>query len=318
MKYYLAPMEGITGYIYRQAYHACFHPMDRYFTPFLAPKHKSSFSSKERNDILPEHNQGMHVIPQILTANAEDFLDTAIKLKEYGYTEVNLNLGCPSGTVAAKGKGAGFLREPEKLAAFLEEVSEGMDRENMHFSIKTRVGAESEEEFGALLELYNRCPLTELIIHPRILKDFYKYSPRMESFRKGFAESTCPVCYNGDVFRKKDMDRLMEDHPDLDRVMFGRGVLMNPFLIGEIAGDPEDMGKRAERLEEFHNRICDGYKQVMSGDRPVLFKMKELWGFLIHSYPEEEKQMKKIRKVQRMAEYEAAVGELFRHLKAGM
>ena len=102
MKFYLAPMEGITGYIYRQAYNSCFKPMDRYFTPFLAPKHKSGFSSKELNDILPEHNQGMEVIPQILTSDPEDFLDTAVKLKEYGYTEVNLNLGCPSGTVAGK------------------------------------------------------------------------------------------------------------------------------------------------------------------------------------------------------------------------
>lgn len=115
MKFYLAPMEGITGYIYRQAYNSCFKPMDRYFTPFLAPKHKSGFSSKELNDILPEHNQGMEVIPQILTSDPEDFLDTAVKLKEYGYTEVNLNLGCPSGTVAAKGKGAGFLKDTESL-----------------------------------------------------------------------------------------------------------------------------------------------------------------------------------------------------------
>ena len=143
MKFYLAPMEGITGYIYRQAYNSCFKPMDRYFTPFLAPKHKSGFSSKELNDILPEHNQGMEVIPQILTSDPEDFLDTAVKLKEYGYTEVNLNLGCPSGTVAAKGKGAGFLKDTEKLARFLGEVSEGMERENLHFSIKTRVGVES-------------------------------------------------------------------------------------------------------------------------------------------------------------------------------
>lgn len=167
MKFYLAPMEGITGYIYRQAYNSCFKPMDRYFTPFLAPKHKSGFSSKELNDILPEHNQGMEVIPQILTSDPEDFLDTAVKLKEYGYTEVNLNLGCPSGTVAAKGKGAGFLKDTEKLARFLGEVSEGMERENLHFSIKTRVGVESEEEFQTLLGLYNQCPLTELIIHPR-------------------------------------------------------------------------------------------------------------------------------------------------------
>ena len=309
MKFYLAPMEGITGYIYRQAYNSCFKPMDRYFTPFLAPKHKSGFSSKELNDILPEHNQGMEVIPQILTSDPEDFLDTAVKLKEYGYTEVNLNLGCPSGTVAAKGKGAGFLKDTEKLARFLGEVSEGMERENLHFSIKTRVGVESEEEFQTLLGLYNQCPLTELIIHPRVLKDFYKYNVRMNAFKEGFEKSRHSVCYNGDIFRRKDYDRLVKEYP---------GIMMNPFLMEEIAdGTSQKVSgkmsadRKADRLEKFHRLLCDGYTHVMSGDRPVLFKMKELWGFLIHSCPEEEKLMKKIRKAQHLAEYEGVVSELF-------
>ena len=312
MKFYLAPMEGITGYIYRQAYNSCFKPMDRYFTPFLAPKHKSGFSSKELNDILPEHNQGMEVIPQILTSDPEDFLDTAVKLKEYGYTEVNLNLGCPSGTVAAKGKGAGFLKDTEKLARFLGEVSEGMERENLHFSIKTRVGVESEEEFQTLLGLYNQCPLTELIIHPRVLKDFYKYNVRMNAFKEGFEKSRHSVCYNGDIFRRKDYDRLVKEYPDLDKIM------MDPFLMEEIADGTSQKvsgkmsaARKADRLEKFHRLLCDGYTHVMSGDRPVLFKMKELWGFLIHSCPEEEKLMKKIRKAQHLAEYEGVVSELF-------
>ena len=318
MKFYLAPMEGITGYIYRQAYNSCFKPMDRYFTPFLAPKHKSGFSSKELNDILPEHNQGMEVIPQILTSDPEDFLDTAVKLKKYGYTEVNLNLGCPSGTVAAKGKGAGFLKDTEKLARFLGEVSEGMERENLHFSIKTRVGVESEEEFQTLLGLYNQCPLTELIIHPRVLKDFYKYNVRMNAFKEGFEKSRHSVCYNGDIFRRKDYDRLVKEYPDLDKIMMGRGIMMNPFLMEEIAdGTSQEVSgkmtaaRKADRLEKFHRLLCDGYAHVMSGDRPVLFKMKELWGFLIHSCPEEEKLMKKIRKAQHLEEYERVVSELF-------
>ena len=313
MKFYLAPMEGITGYIYRQAYNSCFKPMDRYFTPFLAPKHKSGFSSKELNDILPEHNQGMEVIPQILTSDPEDFLDTAVKLKEYGYTEVNLNLGCPSGTVAAKGKGAGFLKDTEKLARFLGEVSEGMERENLHFSIKTRVGVESEEEFQTLLGLYNQCPLTELIIHPRVLKDFYKYNVRMNAFKEGFEKSRHSVCYNGDIFRRKDYDRLVKEYPDLDKIMMGRGIMMNPFLMEEIAdGTSQKVSgkmsadRKADRLEKFHRLLCDGYTHVMSGDRPVLFKMKELWVYWGEQFPGEEKALKQIRKAQRLADYESA------------
>ena len=322
MKFYLAPMEGITGYIYRQAYNSCFKPMDRYFTPFLAPKHKSGFSSKELNDILPEHNQGMEVIPQILTSDPEDFLDTAVKLKEYGYTEVNLNLGCPSGTVAAKGKGAGFLKDTEKLARFLGEVSEGMERENLHFSIKTRVGVESEEEFQTLLGLYNQCPLTELIIHPRVLKDFYKYNVRMNAFKEGFEKSRHSVCYNGDIFRRKDYDRLVKEYPDLDKIMMGRGIMMNPFLMEEIAdgtsqkvsGKMSD-ARKADRLEKFHRLLCDGYTHVMSGDRPVLFKMKELWFYLAWSFENSEKYEKKIRKAQHLSDYRLVVRQLFTELE---
>ena len=142
MKFYLAPMEGVTGYIYRNAYHAHFRPMDKYFTPFLAPKHNGGFSHREINDILPEHNEGMDTVPQLLTGNSEDFLRAARELKEYGYKEVNLNLGCPSGTVAAKGKGAGFLRDPEGLELFLEQVCEGMERLGLELSVKTRLGIE--------------------------------------------------------------------------------------------------------------------------------------------------------------------------------
>ena len=318
MNLYLAPLEGITGHIYRNALHQCFDGFDKYFIPFISPNQKGHFSTREKKDVMPEHNQGMEVIPQILTSDPEDFLDTAVKLKEYGYIEVNLNLGCPSGTVAAKGKGAGFLKDTEKLARFLGEVSEGMERENLHFSIKTRVGVESEEEFQTLLGLYNQCPLTELIIHPRVLKDFYKYNVRMNAFKEGFEKSRHSVCYNGDIFRRKDYDRLVKEYPDLDKIMMGRGIMMNPFLMEEIAdGTSQKVSgkmsadRKADRLEKFHRLLCDGYTHVMSGDRPVLFKMKELWGFLIHSCPEEEKLMKKIRKAQHLAEYEGVVSELF-------
>ena len=154
MKYYLAPMEGLTGYIYRNAYHACYHAMDKYFTPFLSPKANSKLSFRELNDILPEHNQGMYVVPQILTNQAGDFIQTAKELQEYGYSEINLNLGCPSGTVVSKQKGAGFLGRPDSLDRFLDEVCGKMDEMGMEVSVKTRLGLISPDEFTGLLEIY--------------------------------------------------------------------------------------------------------------------------------------------------------------------
>ena len=200
MKYYMAPMEGLTGYIYRNAYHACYHPMDKYFTPFLSPKANSSLSFRELNDILPEHNQGMYVVPQILTNQAEDFIRTAKELQEYGYSEINLNLGCPSGTVVSKYKGAGFLGLPDSLDRFLDEVCGKMEGMGMELSVKTRLGLVSPDEFTGLLEIYNRYPLKELILHPRVRTDYYKNTPNMPAFGSGFDGCRAPVCYNGDIF----------------------------------------------------------------------------------------------------------------------
>ena len=107
MKFYLAPMEGLTGYVFRNAHRECFGEMDRYFTPFLASK---KLSSKEKKEVLPENNSGIDVVPQILTNKAEEFIFIVRQLEQRGYTEVNLNLGCPSGTVTSKNRGAGFLK----------------------------------------------------------------------------------------------------------------------------------------------------------------------------------------------------------------
>ena len=226
MQFYLAPMEGLTGYVYRSAYHKYFPAADRYFTPFITNK---KMSSRERNDILPEHNEWMTVIPQILTNQAEDFLSLTKELKEYGYDTVNLNLGCPSGTVVAKRRGSGLLAWPHTLDAFLDEIFSSCD---CRISIKTRLGTTDTDEWETLLAIYDKYPLEELIIHPRIQKDFYKYTPRMECYRTAYETSRHSLCYNGDLFSTADFQKLCHDFPLTEKVMLGRGVLQNPWLIG--------------------------------------------------------------------------------------
>ena len=148
-----APMEGITGYVFRQAHAVIYGGVDRYYSPFIAPGSSHKLTSRERNDIFPEHNQGLCLIPQILTHSAEDFLWVCEELAEYGYRTVNLNLGCPSGTVVTKKKGAGFLAEPEDLSLFLEEVCNGLEKihasdgKPVRLSIKTRIGMKEASEF---------------------------------------------------------------------------------------------------------------------------------------------------------------------------
>lgn len=321
MEYYFAPLEGITGYIYRNAHHAYFPSVNRYYTPFITPKQGKSFTAREWNDVLPEHNEGMDVVPQILTNQAEGFLKVAEKLKELGYKEVNLNLGCPSGTVVAKKKGSGFLAFPRELDAFLNGIFEKCE---LKISVKTRIGREDPEEFTQLLEIFNRYPLAQLIIHPRVQTDFYRNTPNTSVFAQALANSRNPVCYNGDLFSREKIENFRQQYPSVEAIMLGRGLLVNPALA-EGLGD-ENGGGQAEtaqfhtggacpdsdRLIGFLDRLVTDYSRVLSGERDVLFKMKELWFYLGKGFPDGEKYVKKIRKAQNLTEYQAAVRQLMK------
>lgn len=305
MKYYFAPMEGITGYIYRNAHHKFFGHADRYFTPFLSPNQNKTFTSKEKNDVLPEHNQGLQVIPQILTNRAGDFIWAAKELQKYGYEEVNLNLGCPSRTVVSKHKGSGFLAWQKELDQFLETVFAEL---NMKISIKTRIGKDSPKEFYELIHIYNKYPLSELIIHPRLQTDYYRNTPNMTVFRDALSMSKNTICYNGDLFRRDDFNQFAAAYPMVDRVMFGRGLVADPCMIEKIG-----LGKQLDKrtLRGFHDAVYQGYQEVTSGDRNVLFKMKELWFYMETLFLENGKYLKKIKKSEKCCTYENAVDELF-------
>lgn len=305
MKIYLAPLEGITGWIYRGAIRECFGGFDKYFVPFIKPNQKGHLSSREKKDIFPANNEGAYTVPQILTNNAEDFLRTAEKLEEYGYTEVNLNLGCPSKTVVTKGRGAGFLAYPERLEAFLDTVFREC---RIKISVKTRLGVEEGGEFKELLEIFNSYPMEELIIHPRLQKDFYKNTPDLEVFAEALGKSRNPVCYNGDIFFAEDYRRFHERFPDVECIMTGRGVLADPALAREIRG-----GKSAEKeeLRKFHDIVYAGYCREMSGDRTVLYKMKEMWSYMAPLFEDYKKYAKKIRKCEKCAVYEQVIDEFF-------
>lgn len=306
MKFYFAPMEGLTGYIYRNAHHTFFDHIDKYFSPFILANQSERFKTRELKDILPENNGSLRLIPQLLTNNAKDFIHTAGKLKELGYEEINLNLGCPSGTVVAKNKGAGFLSRRAELDAFLEEV---FSHASVKISLKTRIGKDQPEEFEALLEIYNKYPLEELIIHPRVQKDFYKNKPNLEVFREAAGRSKNPVCYNGDLFTAGDFEGFSTDFPEINTVMIGRGLLINPALTGELQ-NKRKLDK--QQLQAFHDEIYAQYQAVLFGDRNILFKMKPLWAYMIAVFSDHAKYAKRIKKAERLQAYEEAVAALFR------
>lgn len=315
MKKYAAPMEGITGYVFRNAHHGVFPGADRYYTPFLSPGTGKALSTREKNDILPEHNRGIKLVPQILTNHAEAFLQTAACVGELGYSEVNLNLGCPSGTVTAKRKGAGFLADRDELDRFFETVFQERERRfpELKISVKTRLGVSEPEEFDALIPIFNRYPISELIIHPRVRVDFYKGIPRMDVFRRSLEKLTLPVCLNGNLFSVEDAEHVWNEYESekkLQAVMLGRGLIASPWLAQELSGTVLSDGEIVEHVKQFHVALVQGYQEIVSGDTPLLFKMKELWYYLGCHFPDCGKELKRIRKAQHLSEYQAAVDSL--------
>lgn len=316
MQFYLAPMEAVTGFVYRNVYHSMFGDMDKYFAPFIAPTQKKVLKTKERKDVAPENNQGMYMVPQILTNNAEQFIETCEFLAQKGYREINLNLGCPAPTVVTRGRGSGFLGEPVKLERFFDAVYEWNGslpkEEKFDISVKTRLGLEDADEFEEILQIYNKYPMKEVIIHPRVRRDFYKGKPDWETFARALDASKHEVCYNGDIFTKEDYVNLTRQFPTVDKIMLGRGIIANPGLVREIK-----TGQKItrEELREYHDRLYAGYLADLGAEQDVLFKMKELWSYLGDNFKDADKIIKKLYKAKRPAEYKALIKKVWPQLE---
>lgn len=305
MKFYFAPLVGVTGHVYRKAHHMVFPQVDKYFTPFVSPTANGIVKQKELQDVLPENNASIPVVPQILTNDATFFIATAKQLKEFGYKEVNLNLGCPSGPVVSRGRGSGFLAKPNELDAFLEEI---FAADLMKISIKTRIGKDSPEEIYRLMEIYNKYPLEDLIIHPRIQKDFYKNTPNRPVFYEVAKISKNPICYNGDIYTKEEYEALKEECPSLRCVMFGRGLLHNPALVREIL-----TGEKAtkEEIKSLHDIVFERYVSIYPLEDGILARMKQFWFYVNGLFAEHETIWSKVKDCKTLAEYGKITEELF-------
>ena len=304
MIFSLAPMEGITGHVFRRVHAECFGALDRYYTPFITPPRAGSpFGGRVRREVDPAANRGLDVVPQLITKNADEFAWAARLLAEMGYAEVNLNLGCPSGTVVAKGRGAGLLRDPDGLEAFLRDVCRASP---LPVSVKTRLGIQDDAEYGRILEVYLRLPLKELIVHPRVQRDRYQGVPRRELYGETLWRAPFPVAYNGDVFGCGDLDALLSAYPDTRHVMLGRGILANPALARMLAGGP---AATADELRRFHDRLFDAYREEIGGN--AVFRMKEWWSYARFSFADPLSVHRAVRKVRRVDEYADAVERVF-------
>lgn len=304
MRYYFAPLEGLTDSIYRKLHHQYFGGPDRYYTPFLSPTVHRALTAREARELPKADSIGFSVVPQVLTKSAEDFLWLASVCRDLGYEEINLNLGCPSGTVTAKGKGAGMLRDLDTLDSFLEGI---FSRSVLPVSVKTRIGYERSEEWAEILAVYNRYPIAELTIHPRVRKDFYNGPVNMDAFRYCLQESKAPICYNGSLCTKGDMENLQAEFPQLQAIMLGRGLIADPGLL-----TPD--GTDAKTLEAFHDALLEEYIRVFGSERNAMFRMKENWRHWLCKFENSEKLGKRLRKTSDVTEYKTIAHEIFHTL----
>ena len=293
-RYYAAPLQGLTTWLWRRVHSEIFGGADGYFTPFLSPNANCSFQTGELREI--QHDRGLSVTPQILTNRAEHFLWAARELADRGYDRVNLNLGCPSGTVCAKHKGAGLLGWPDELERLLEGSFAGLPA-GMSVSVKTRIGRHEDGEWPALLAIFDRYPIEELIVHPRVQKDFYKGAARREVFAWTRAHTALPLVYNGDVEEPEDAAAW-----DVS-VMIGRGLMADPALLRRARGGP---AATPAELERYLDALAEGYAAAL-GPGPALHRLWELWAYLGGSFEGVEDLVKRTRKCRTLAEC-AALG----------
>ena len=299
MRYYFAPMEGITDAPYRRVHHSFFPGLDAYYMPFISPTMHRTLTNRESRDLPMADSVPFRAVPQILTKVPEDFLWAADQCARRGYDEVNLNVGCPSGTVVSKGKGAGMLAEPEKLDEFLDKIFEDT---TLPVSVKTRLGIAEAEEFPKILEVFNRYPIKELTIHPRVRKQFYKGGVDVNMFRYALENSKNPLCYNGNLRTLSEVRAFEAEFPQVEAVMIGRGLIGNPAML-------EPGGER--KLEAFHDALLETYIVEFGGARNAMFRMKENWRHMICMFDDHEKLWKKLRKCTDVNEYRLIVREIF-------
>lgn len=314
MNFYFAPLEGITGFTYRNAFADLFGGPDKYYAPFVSPSVNERMRGKEIRDLLPENNHpNINLVPQILANNAEYFIKAAEQLMEMGYQkEININIGCPSGTVVSKKKGAGFLTEIDSMDRFFEEIFAWRDKKDAipEITVKTRIGMYEPEEFKEIIKIYNRYPIGELIVHPRTRVQMYRDVPNMEIFEYAVEASTNPICYNGDINTVEDYKRIFNQYK-IESVMIGRGLIANPNLVNEIKAG-EKLTK--DMLIKYHDRLYSDFEMIMKADKHLLFKMKELWNYMSLNFEESHKCAKLIRKAQNLHKYHQAVEEIFGYM----
>jgi tRNA-dihydrouridine synthase len=307
---YLAPLQGFTDFVYRKAYAEIFQGIDAFFIPYISVKN-SVIIKKYEKEILPGNNIQNRVIPQFLASNAEEMLFLSEILHQKGYTEINLNLGCPYPMVTNREKGAGLLPHPDKLK---ELLSTFFEKTNLRLSVKLRAGLVDPTEIERIVPVLNQFPLTEVIFHPRIAKQLYEGEIYHSAFQFAEIHLKHKLVYNGDIFSIDDFKTKQNLFPQTTNWMLGRGVLMNPFLPAEINNIEITAKEKLEKLKEFHQLIFKYYSETMDNEGNTINKMKQFWIYFSYNFGNQRKCFKLINKSNGLSKYQYATNFIFREM----
>ena len=300
---YFAPLEGVTDAVYRRAHKASFPGVAKYFMPFVSPSRSMSFTVRETSDLSPEKNRGLCAVPQVLAREGDLAAQMIRVLAEMGYPEVNLNLGCPVGTVTGKGKGSAMLREEDALRRFLDQVYAAPP---VPVSVKTRIGWEDPEKWPRLAAIYREYPIGELTVHPRTRSQFYTGHAWPEALSE-LRGANFPVVYNGDLFTAEACRGLLAQYPWIHGLMLGRGLVTNPALARELAGGAP-LGR--EDITGFHRRLWSAYDRECP-PQAALGRMRQMMRFFFGCFEAPTRVKKDVLRAKNAREYEAAAEALF-------
>jgi len=304
MQVYLAPLQGLTDWIFRESFYQHIGQFDKTFAPFIRVQNSDFYHPSQCNDILPVHNTFQKPVPQFLGNDGASFQRFEELCLEQGYTEVNINMGCPFVKVVNKGMGAGILAKPDKVSELLKNI---FAVTKLSVSVKCRLGQNNVTEFEALIPVFNDYPILEMIVHPRIAKQMYKGEVYYDDFARYASMLKHPICYNGDILKTADIDRIKALTPQIDRIMVGRGILQNPFLLAEIKGQDISRDEKVNMLRAFHLSMIELAKQKYSGDMNLMRRFEELWSYHAEGFEDGRKILKQVKKCNTLVKYEAVL-----------
>ena len=306
-----SPLQGFTDFRFRNAFHKHFGGIDTFYSPYIKLNGKLVVKGSYERDILPENNSTLEVIPQIITNDAEEFLFVAKYVQQFGYKELNWNLGCPYPMVAKCGMGSGLIKNTDQIEHILKRVHNETD---IIVSIKMRMGYENATEILDVLPILEQYPIKNIAIHARIGKQLYKGGVDLDSFQKCLDTSKQKIYYNGDITSVTKFNELQERFPSIDHWMIGRGLITDPFLPSMIKNNTTEYPKnRLEIFEAFHDEIYQEYDAYLSGPTPIRMKMLGFWEYFSESFSNPQKTFKKIKKAGNSKNYEIAVKEIFKN-----